>query len=47
MLHVIPIICLLMFFGFVEFRLSREILKIEKEIRYIKKFMNNEDCSNQ
>lgn len=40
MLHIIPIICLLMFFGFVEYRLSKEILKIEEEIQYIKKFIN-------
>lgn len=40
MLHVIPILCLLMFFGFVELRLSREIKKINNEIYNLKQLIN-------
>ncbi len=39
MLHIIPILCLLGFFGFVEYRLQREILAIQKEINDLKEVL--------
>lgn len=32
MLHVVPIICILMFFGFVEYRLSKEVKELHNRI---------------
>lgn len=37
MLHVVPILCLLFFIGFIEIRLKNEINEIEEEFKKLKK----------
>lgn len=39
MSHVVPILCLLMFVGFVEYRLAKEIATINEEIEELKRLM--------
>lgn len=37
MLHIVPILCLLIFVGFVEFRLKQEFNEIRKEFDNLKR----------
>ena len=37
MLHIVPILCLIFFIGFIEIRLKNELTEIEDSIRRLKK----------
>ena len=37
MIHVLPIICLLIFVFFLEIRLKRELIEVEEEFKALKK----------
>lgn len=40
MLHIVPILCLLFFIGFIEFKLKKEFEEIRKEFIELKKKIN-------
>lgn len=44
MIHILPIFCLLLFVFFLEFRIRREFIKVEKEFNSLKEeiFRNRE-----
>lgn len=44
MLHIVPILCLILFIGFVEYRLKEHLTKVDDEIAILKK--NTENLSN-
>lgn len=44
MLHIVPILCLILFIGLVEYRLKEHLTKIDDEIAILKK--NTENLSN-
>lgn len=37
MLHIVPIVCLIFFIGFIEIRLKNELTEVEDSIRRLKK----------
>lgn len=37
MLHIVPILCLIFFIGFIEIRLKNELTEVEDSIRRLKK----------
>lgn len=39
MLHVVPIVCILLFFGFVEYRLSKEVKELHDRIDDIEQML--------
>lgn len=42
MLHILPVLCLIGFAFFVEYRLNRELNELRRDIRKLKKRINNE-----
>lgn len=46
MIHILPVLCLIGFAFFVEFRLQKEINEINKEIKKLKKKVNEKRANN-
>ena len=46
MIHILPVLCLIGFAFFVEFRLQKEINEINKEIKKLKKKINEKRTNN-
>ncbi len=40
MLHIVPIICLIIFTWFIEFRLKKEVMDIHNEVNKLKEYIN-------
>lgn len=41
MLHVVPILCLILFIGFVEYRLKEHLDEIDKRLSKLEKYVKN------
>lgn len=45
MLHVVPILCLILFIGFVEYRLKKHLDEIDEKIKILESYHNENMCN--
>lgn len=43
MTHIVPMLCLILFIGFIEYRLNKHLKEVEKEIQILEQLWYNQD----